>query len=207
MNQRPVLEAVLELMRMASPASLLLLCTTLLGCGPRADARGPSARGPSGALQQVQAAAFGLRFWVSASSLARPPGYGVRVRVEVHNPGDTAQMLPAKPVVFSGVFGNLRAGGSFEEHGGGFAEEPLAQRGSLVVPAKGAVMIERDYPEGSGGRLTSPGEALQLFVAILPPLGSEETSTKQNLAEVLIGVSSSLAPPLVRIAPPAPESP
>jgi hypothetical protein len=194
---------------MASPALLLVLCATLLGCGRAPEARGPEAQGPSargssGALDQVQTEAFGLHFWLSASSFARPPGYGVRVRVEVHNPGDTAQVLPAKPVVFSGVFGNLRADGSFEERGGGFAEAPLPQRGSLVVPAKGTVVVERDYPEGSGRRLTSAGDAMQLSVSILPPLGRDEASTKKDLAEVLIGVSSSSAPPLVRISKEAP---
>jgi hypothetical protein len=200
---------VLISMLMASAALLLLLCATLLGCGraPEArvqEARAPNTRAPSGTLDQVQAAAFGLHFWVSASSIARPPGYGLRVHVEVHNPGDTAQVLPARPIVFSGVFGNLRADGSFEERGGGFAEEPLPLRGSLVVPAKGTVVVERDYPESYGRRLTSAGEAMQLSVAILPPLGRDQASTRKDLAEVLIGVSSSSAPPLVRISTEAP---
>jgi hypothetical protein len=45
---------------------------------------------------------------------------------------------------------------------------------------------------------------MQLSVAILPPLGRDQASTRKDLAEVLIGVSSSSAPPLVRISSEAP---
>jgi hypothetical protein len=188
-------------MLMARQAWLLLLCATLLGCGSGAAARVPNSP------EQVQVAAFGLRFRVSASPLPRPPGWGVRVRVEVQNPGDAAQMLPGKPIVLSGVFGSLREDGGFDERGGGFAEAPLAQPGSLVVPAKGTVMVERVYPEGSARRLTSPGEALLLSVTILRPLGIDAGSTQQDLAEVLIGIPSSSAPPLVHVSAPSPEAP
>jgi len=177
---------------MVGVTAIVVVGAMLAGCAPA----GPGVRAA------VPSAAFGLRFQVSASPSGSARGWGARIRVEIHNPGDAAQLVPSAPIVLSGVFGQLRADGSFEERGGGFAESPDAQPGSFAVPAGGTAVVERVFPETPADGLLRPGEALRLTVAIRRPLGSDAKPRPHDLAQVLLDVPASPAPARVQVSQP-----